>query len=204
MTEEKKYPDEIKFLDNLPQTVELLFDKPSTGISQKTGKPWIKYGCTGNTFFWATELLHKTLIMSKVGKGTKARITLKQRTDDKKKKFWEVTVNGQTVTSDGLDSVKTGNEVAKVQEEAQQTKDYYGNTENLIDMAEQIWKRFEKGQVIPPDSIEKMTVCVFTSATINKTKPPKKSETQKAIEKELDGEEIPPPNENDMPPDLPF
>lgn len=201
MSEEKKKYPKVDFLDNLPVTVTFLFDKPKTGIAKsKTDNSeymWYLYACKEKEIdksFFATELLHKTLILAKVGKGTTATITLKQRSDDKKRRFWEIILaNGNAVTSDSLDAVRTGAQVEQIQKQEQKTKDYYNELDNLINLYESIYVRLQANGKVGALDIQPATASLFIVATRNNVKP-----GVKPLVKNID-DDIPPPDDDDTP-----
>ena len=125
MIEEERM-DSFKFKTNIPETVTFLYDNPRTGKYKQpkdSQTDWYRYTVVRNAqpdVFFASELLHKTLIMAKVCKNTTAIIIQKQR-EKSRGVFWEVNVSGNVYTSDDLSSAQTMSNVMDKQEE-QSTK----------------------------------------------------------------------------------
>lgn len=156
----------IDFLDNVPVTVEFSFDEP-VHRTTKNGDPYFSYGVKlgGEDEYlnvWSNiNELHLLLQLCKVQKGTVAKITHKQNPADKKRKFWEVEVDGVTRTSSDLGSAKMMNEAqAKTDEIVSPTKP----TEQKVH--DRFWREYkrnkkrweEHGEVIDLSLIAQITM----------------------------------------------
>jgi hypothetical protein len=174
----------VQFSTNVPSTVQFQYDNPKTGTTRDIH--WIRYSVKENgevKSFLADEKLHKTLILAKVKKDTVAIITHKERSDDKKQKYWEVQVGQNVYTSDDLDSSRVANEIK--QEEAERA--YKPDADRLIDVIEENYIKVCKRPVLGKLSDElklKVAISAYIQETRSGIKPPPKTDDAPEIDEE--------------------
>ena len=161
---EQKY-NNVNFLDNVHETVEFSFNDFKSG-KHPDGKPWYRYGVkhnSQNASFFADEQLHKLLQYCKVCKGTVAQIAHLQRLADKKQKFWEVTIDGVTMTTDDLMSSHAEEAVTKQLDEIKNRPPV--TLRDLCDLYFGIYKKVKAQDFIPAEDRREVTTSLFISAT---------------------------------------
>jgi hypothetical protein len=201
MEEKKQYKNTV-FLDNIETTVEMSFDQPKFGTSAKDGKPWIRYACKeGGEFssFFADEMLHKILVHFGVKKGTSVTIGRMQYKDNKKRHFWQVSCNGQTVTSDSMASLRTATAINKFIETHKVKTSAYSSVEGIWNLLEYFYGKAVASPVIKPEDQRECAISAFIQACRDKARVPENpsimAEPSEAVE------EIPVPTDSDL---LPF